>query len=89
MTKPPLEGMDRSRAIAIALQEAHQETLRAAGHWPPFHSVHEGFGVLLEEVDELKWACWRKEPDPVELRKEAIHVAAMALRFAAELTLPL
>jgi hypothetical protein len=82
-------GMDRSRALTIACQEAKAEALRAMDKWEVFHSVHEGYGVILEELDELWFEIKAKSPDPLAMREEVIHLAAMALRFAAELTPPL
>lgn len=69
-----------------AVADAYNELYDATQKWPPFNSAHEGFAVLLEEVDELKAHVWtnQKKRDPVAMRKEAIQVAAMALRFAAE-----
>lgn len=48
-----------------------------------FNSTHEGFSVLKEEVDEL----WEdvKSDRKAEGVVEAIQVAAMAVRYAAEL----
>jgi hypothetical protein len=49
----------------------------------PFNSAHEGYAVLLEEVDEL-WAEVKKrrsERDDERMGLEAIQVAAMAVRF--------
>lgn len=85
-TKPV--GMDRSRALTIACQEAKAEALVAMNKWPNFHSVHEGYAVLLEELDELWFEAKQKDVNLDKLRIEIIHVAAMALRFAAELTPP-
>ena len=50
-----------------------------------FNSAHEGYSVLAEEVDEL-WQEVKKNPTKHPqrkdlMRKEAIQVAAMALRF--------
>ncbi|MBC9913142.1 hypothetical protein [Chitinophaga varians] len=50
----------------------------------PFHSPHEGFAVLKEEVDEL-WDEVKKDSDRETMKKEAIQVAAMAIRFIREL----
>jgi hypothetical protein len=63
--------------------EAATEALMASDKWPPFNSAHEGFAVLLEEVDELKDHVWTNQQrrDVDAMRKEAIQVAAMALRF--------
>lgn len=53
-----------------------------------FRNAHEGYAVLLEEVDEL-WEEVKKNqfkhPERNALiQKEAIQVAAMALRIAIE-----
>lgn len=60
-----------------------EEELDRARKWPPFNSAHEGFAVLLEEVDELKAHVWtnQKKRDLAAMRAEAIQVAAMACRF--------
>lgn len=44
----------------------------------PFHSTHEGYAVILEELDEL-WDDVRKHSG--NDGKEAVQVAAMAIRF--------
>lgn len=65
-----------------------KELATAVLNWPKFNSAHEGFAVLAEEVDEL-WTHVKtnqKKRDLAEMRKEAIQVAAMAIRFAAEVT---
>lgn len=56
---------------------------------PPLHSAHEGFAVILEEVDELKAEVWRKpaERNKTALRQELIQIAAMCARMAADLDL--
>jgi hypothetical protein len=52
-------------------------------------SAHEGWAVLLEEVDEL-WEEVKKKPakrDPVHMYGELVQVAAMAQRMAEDIVL--
>ena len=66
--------------------EAVAEAESAADKWPPFNSAHEGYAILLEEVDEL-WGHVKinqKKRDLAAMRAEAIQVAAMALRFVVD-----
>lgn len=54
-------------------------------------SLHEGFAVLLEEVDEL-WDEVKKKQSlrsKEKLCEEAIQIAAMAVRFVADANLDL
>ena len=62
------------------------EYLRAADKFPAFHSPHEGYAVILEELDEL-WdeVKANKGRRPAAI-KEATQVAAMALRYLIDLT---
>ena len=64
-----------------------KEVAEASIKYPPFHSMHEGYAVILEELDELKEAIWKSKGvrlNPVAA-KEAIQVAAMAVRFILDL----
>lgn len=86
-TWPPESAPQRAfMELAAVGQAAMAEVTRARSNWPPFNTAHEGFAVLLEEVDELKAHVWtnQKRRDLAAMKKEAIQVAAMALRFAAE-----
>lgn len=75
---------------AATVAQLHAEIdaeLARAGKWPPMNSAHEGYGVLMEEVDEL-WdhvKTRQKSRDLAAMRAEAIQVAAMALRFAHDI----
>jgi len=75
--------MDKSVALAqVAFELERARSL----HPTPFHSAHEGYAVLLEEVDEL-WDEVKKSPKKrsvAQIQLEAIQVAAMALRFLIE-----
>lgn len=73
--------------VDIVLREVAQEVRSACTKFPPFNSAHEGYAVLLEEVDELWQEVKVKQGMRLasKLRKEAIQVAAMAVRFALDL----
>lgn len=75
-----------SKVVGLG-NEAITDTIIQMAKWPKFNSAHEAYAVLLEEVDEL-WEEVRKKQKnrSVDLmKKEALQVAAMALRFAAEI----
>ena len=69
-------------------RDVRSELQRAMELFPPFHSAHEGWAVIKEEMDEL-WEIVRFRQDaPARnklLREEAIQVAAMALRFLIDM----
>jgi hypothetical protein len=61
---------------------------KACRHYPKFASEHEGFAIIAEEMDELWDAVRLKQSDEIryaQCEKEAIQVAAMALRFLHDL----
>lgn len=69
--------------IDEALDLVQTELERAELKFAPFNSAHEGYAVLLEEVEEL-WAEVKKNQRVRDLglmRQESIQVAAMAVRF--------
>lgn len=72
--------------ISKVVDDVVSEIADARSKWPKFNSAHEGLAVLLEEVDELKEHVWtnQKRRNVEEMKREAIQVAAMAIRFAEE-----
>lgn len=75
-----------SDKIGDVILEVAREADRAESMYPEFASAHEGYAILLEEMDEL-WVEVKRSPRerrPAEMRKEAVQVAAMALRFLAD-----
>lgn len=79
----PLEPLNAQ--LCDIVDEVYAEANTATLLHPPMHSLHEGFAVLLEEIDELKAEVWKNPRKHLErnalARKEAIQVAAMAVRI--------
>jgi NTP pyrophosphatase (non-canonical NTP hydrolase) len=87
MTRTVLTDPDFIKLRDLALEAIRMEYDKAVSDWPPYASAHEGYGVLAEEVAELFDAVRLKQSHPLrsmKLRKEAIQVAAVALRIALE-----
>lgn len=80
---PPIK--DEFNPIYLHVRE---ELERALVKFPPFHSAHEGWAIIKEELDEL-WEVVRLNQSTAgrndRLRKECIQVAAMAMRFLLEM----
>ncbi len=71
-----------------ALCEVKEELLDATEEFGSFSSPHEGLAIILEEYEELKAEVFRQFDmrSIAAFRKEACHVAAMAVRFMVDLT---
>ncbi len=67
-------------------QAVHDEIISADHNWPDYNSAHEGWGVLMEEVKELTDHVFMKQKnrDLDAMKKEAIQIAAVAIRFARD-----
>lgn len=80
-----MENIDKAKDV---LEEILFEYRGAAAANEDMHSLHEGLSVIQEEVYELQTEVYknpRKHPDRSKLaRKEAIQVAAMALRLIVD-----
>jgi hypothetical protein len=73
---------------AEILSQILVEYERAQDMFPPFNSGHEGWAIIKEELDELWKEVMTNQSTPgrdQRMYKEAIQVAAMALRFAYDL----
>ena len=68
--------------IDSALAVVRAELIRATQKFGSFKSAHEGYAVLLEEVDEL-WDEVKRNNRSLQ-REEAVQVAAMAVRFLVD-----
>ena len=69
--------------VGTAIEKIIEEYGRAANKFGSFASTHEGYAVLLEEVDEL-WDEVKCNGSKENLRREAVQVAAMGLRFLVD-----
>lgn len=66
---------------------AYDEAQTAHDKYGDFASMHEAYGVLAEEVAELFDAVRVRQSDPTRgvcIRREAIQIAAVALRIAEQ-----
>ena len=82
----PHEYRDRELVAMTAIVVELRRTSLING---PFHSAHEGYAVIKEELDEL-WEEIKKkavERDPEKLQKEAVQIGAMAARFIIDICL--
>lgn len=74
-----IDAICKPETLGVVLAELEQATCKFGS----FKSAHEGYAVLLEEVDEL-WDEVKKNSksrSKALMRAEAVQVAAMALRF--------
>lgn len=79
---PPIQATSEIDRIDAALATVRAELIRATAKFGAFKSAHEGYAVLLEEVDEL----WDevKANNKSLAREECVQVAAMAVRFLVD-----
>ena len=64
------------------LSDVREEVIRAEELHKPINSLHEGYAVIAEELDEF-WDQVRlkaRDRDPVAVRTELIQTAAMCVR---------
>lgn len=73
-----------ARTTAFVLDVLEEYRRVSTEHGPRYHSAHEGWAVMWEEVDEL----WdevrrkRKDRDPKAMYGECVQIASCALKFA-------
>ncbi|MCK5601145.1 hypothetical protein KAR91_04695 [Candidatus Pacearchaeota archaeon] len=58
----------------------------ATSKFGSYNSSHEGYAVILEELDELWDEVKLKKKSNYRMRKEAIQVAVTAIRFVYDIT---
>lgn len=77
------EEFSRMERAEAAMELVMAEIEKATNKYGPFNSPHEGYAVMLEEVDEV-WDDVRADRTQAACY-EAVQVAAMAIRFIADL----
>jgi hypothetical protein len=70
-------------------EQIQQEYDGARRRFGPFNSTHEGYAVILEELDELWEAIRIKGHTDEDRYLEALQVATMAVAFLAECCPPM
>jgi len=60
------------------------ELSRARAKHGAVHGLHEGYAVLLEEVDEFWDEVKKKTPDKANTYMELVQIAAMAQKIAED-----
>jgi hypothetical protein len=73
-----------ARAIHKVSDAVEVELYVATERYGSFNSAHEGYAVILEELDELWDEVKRRDKSIPRMRAEAIQVAAMAMRFVMD-----
>jgi len=63
-----------------------KELERTTEKFGSFKSAHEGYCVLLEEVDELWDEVKTNQGYTMGARQEAIQIAAMAMRYILDIS---
>lgn len=89
---PKVEGMpaqssndDYEAIIDILAEEVLPEVLNAIEEHAPMNSPHEGISVIREEFEELWEEVKNDEGQSGAARKEAVQLAAMAVRYLLDL----
>ena len=82
-----------SSALDVVAELVREEHRRARSIHSPMHSLHEGYAVLKEEVDEfwdlVKMNRTKMTPEELEmhyqeLKEELLQVSAMAQRLIVD-----
>jgi hypothetical protein len=77
--------MREDTKVAMVLRDLELELGKAQAKHRQMLSPHEGYAIILEELDELWDHVKADTAYGPEARKEALQVAAMALRFILDL----
>ena len=68
--------------VLSLIEEEYNNSLKK---FPLFNSPHEGYAVILEELDELWNEVKKKQFNKVNSSEECIQIAAMCAKFILSL----
>ena len=71
--------------LSEIIDQVYIEYGKAEKKFGAFQTYHEGYAVILEELDELWDEIKAQEHSKENMRGEAIQVATMAVRFIHDL----
>ena len=80
MKTPTIQSLIDEHLLAL-----RRELYRAMSKHGPIASPHEGYAVILEELDELWEHVKHDEGRSAWANEEAIQIAAMGMRYAIDL----
>ncbi|WP_295452035.1 hypothetical protein [uncultured Thiodictyon sp.] len=80
----PAGAADRLRRVRDVLVDLSAEVDRATRLHGAYRGPHEGYAVILEELDELWDEVKAKQPSASKLYREALQVGCTAVKFCAE-----
>lgn len=72
-----VEEQETRSAVVSGIED---ELARAKKNHGPIASLHEGYGVILEEVEEFWAEVRKKKSTPARVKAELEQIAAMAIR---------
>ena len=75
---------DHDKRFRVAM-EVTKELNRSYELYGKFYGSHEGYAVLLEELDELWDEVKKRKRDLPSMRREAIQISAMAIKFVLDI----
>jgi len=68
------------------LSQVEKEYIKARTKFGDFQSPHEGYAVILEELDELWDLIKTNQGRSTKTREECIQISAMAMAYYLELS---
>ncbi len=76
--------MGKKYPISVVLNDVQIELASAIQKHGSMMSIHHGYAVILEELDEL-WDEVKEDGSKKRMREEAIQIASSAVRFVLDL----